>query len=58
LYWARIDKIAEELTLHEGQRLMSVTPDERRDIQFANILGEVLEDFIVEGLWPQPVDNF
>lgn len=37
---------------------MSVTPDERRDIQFANILGEVLEDFIVEGLWPQPVDNF
>jgi 8-oxo-dGTP diphosphatase len=58
LYWARIDKIAEELTLHEGQRLMSVTPDERRDIQFANILGEVLEDFIVEGVWPQPVDNF
>ena len=58
LYWARIDKIAEELTLHEGQRLMSVTPDQRNGIRFANVLGAILEDFIVEGLWPQPVDNF
>jgi len=58
LYWARIDKIAEELTLHEGQRLMSITPDQRSGIRFANVLGEILEDFVVEGLWPQPVDNF
>jgi hypothetical protein len=58
LYWARIDKIAEELTLYEGQHLMSVTPDQRSGIRFANVLGEILEDFIVEGLWPQPVDKF
>jgi len=58
LYWARIDKIAEELTLREGQRLMSVTPEQRSEIRFANILGQILEDFIASGLWPQPVDNF
>jgi 8-oxo-dGTP diphosphatase len=58
LYWAHIDKTAEELTLHEGQRLMSITSDERRHLKFANILGQLLEDFIGSGLWPQAVDNF
>ncbi|MET0503375.1 MAG: NUDIX domain-containing protein [Candidatus Binatia bacterium] len=58
LYWARIDKIAEELTLYEGQRLMSVTPEQRSGIRFANILGQILEDFIANGRWPQTVDNF
>lgn len=58
LYWARIDKAAEELTLHEGQRLVSIAPDERRRLKFANILGQVLEDFIDSRLWPQAVDNF
>ena len=58
LYWARIDKTAEELTLHEGQRLLSITPDERRHLKFANILGQLLEEFIHSGLWPQAVDNF
>ena len=58
LYWARIDKIAEELTLYEGQRLMSVTPEQRSAIRFANILGQILDDFIDSGLWPETVDNF
>ena len=58
LYWAKIDKIAEELTLYEGQRLSSIAPEQRSDLKFANILGQVLEDFIAAQLWPPPVDNF
>jgi 8-oxo-dGTP diphosphatase len=58
LYWARIDKIAQELTLYEGQRLMSIAPEQRGELKFANILGQVLEDFVGSGLWPQAVDNF
>jgi 8-oxo-dGTP diphosphatase len=58
LYWAQIDKFPEELKLYEGQRLMSITPDQRKSLKFANILGQVLEDFVESGLWPQPVDNF
>jgi 8-oxo-dGTP diphosphatase len=58
LYWARIEKTAEELTLYEGQRLMGITAEERSELKFANILGQILEDFIGAGLWPQAVDNF
>ena len=58
LYWARIDQTAEELTLYEGQRITSIAPGERRRLKFANILGQLLEDFISSGLWPQAVDNF
>lgn len=58
LYWARIDATVEELTLYEGQRLMSIAAEERSEFKFANILGEILEDFIGSGLWPQSVDNF
>jgi 8-oxo-dGTP diphosphatase len=58
LYWAKIDKIPEELTLYEGQRLMSIAPEQRRELKFANILGQILEEFIASGLWPQSVDNF
>jgi 8-oxo-dGTP diphosphatase len=58
LYWAKIDKLAEELTLYEGQRLLSITPEQRDDLKFANILGQVLEDFIAAKLWPPAVDNF
>jgi 8-oxo-dGTP diphosphatase len=58
LYWAKIDKIAEELTLHEGQRLSSITPEQRSELKFANILSQILEDFIAAKLWPSPVDNF
>ena len=58
LYWARIDKIAEELTLYEGQRLNAIAAEQRSELRLANILGQVLEDFVGSGLWPQPVDNF
>jgi 8-oxo-dGTP diphosphatase len=58
IYWANTDKRAEELTLYEGQRLLGITVDQRRDIKFANILGNILEDFVASGLWPRPVDNF
>jgi 8-oxo-dGTP diphosphatase len=58
IFWATTDKSPRELTLHEGQRLRSITLAERRGIKFANILGAVVEDFINAGLWPQAVDNF
>jgi 8-oxo-dGTP diphosphatase len=52
LYWAKIDKIAEELTLYEGQRLKAIAAEQRSELKFANILGQVLEDFVGSGLWP------
>jgi len=58
LYWAKIDKVAEELTLYEGQRLRAINAGERTELRFANILGQVLEDFVGSSLWPRPVDNF
>ena len=58
LYWAKIDKIAEELTLYEGQRLTAIAAEQRSELKFANILGQILEDFVGSGLWPQSVDNF
>ena len=39
LYWAKIDKIAEELTLYEGQRLKAIAAEQRGELRFANILG-------------------
>jgi 8-oxo-dGTP diphosphatase len=58
LYWTKIDKNPEALTLHEGQRLISIAPEQRSSLKFANILGQILEDFIESGFWPKPVDNF
>jgi 8-oxo-dGTP diphosphatase len=53
IYWARINSSAEELTLYEGQRLKSISVEERGQIKFANILGRILEDFVVARLWPR-----
>jgi len=58
IYRARIDKTIDELTLHEGQRLASISRAERSRFNFANILGAILEDFIAAGWWPSSVDNF
>jgi 8-oxo-dGTP diphosphatase len=58
LYWAKIDKAAEDLTLYEGQRLLSITPEQRNNLKFANILDQILEDFVRSGFWPRPVDKF
>jgi 8-oxo-dGTP diphosphatase len=57
VYRARVDKTAEELTLREGQRLVSIEANERYHFRFANILGAILEDFIAAGWWSQAVDN-
>jgi 8-oxo-dGTP diphosphatase len=52
IYWAQIDQSSAELTLNEGQRIMSVGPVEVDRIKFANILRQILEEFIESGLWP------
>ena len=52
IYWAQIDRAAADLTLNEGQRVMSVGRDEVDRIKFANILRQILGDFINTGLWP------
>lgn len=57
IYWAKIEKTPQELTLYEGQRLKSIEFEERKNVRFANVLGAILEDFIAAGLWPRPVDN-
>jgi len=57
IYHAEIDRLAAELSLFEGQRLIGTAPQERFDFRFANILGNILEDFIAAGGWPEPVDN-
>jgi 8-oxo-dGTP diphosphatase len=57
IYRASIDQAAEELVLYEGQRLASITIEERFDYKFANILGRILEDFVAAGLSPKAVDN-
>jgi 8-oxo-dGTP diphosphatase len=53
IYWAQIDQPAAQLTLNEGQRLMSIEANDLDRLKFANILGEVLRDFIEDGLWPE-----
>jgi len=57
IYHGGVDCLAAELPLLEGQRLISIAPQERFDFRFANILGNILEDFIAAGGWPEPVDN-
>ena len=46
IYWAVIREQSEELTLQEGQRLRSITMEERKTIKFANILGTVVDEFV------------
>ncbi len=57
IYQARIHVAAEALKLREGQRLTSISPQERAQFKFANILESILNDFIAAGFWPQAVDN-
>ena len=39
IYRGAVDRLPENLTLHEGQRLASIAADERFAFNFANILG-------------------
>jgi 8-oxo-dGTP diphosphatase len=57
IFHARIDRLASELTLYEGQRIASIGSDERCEFRFANILATILTDFVGSGLWSHPVDN-
>jgi 8-oxo-dGTP diphosphatase len=57
IFYASIDDHAAGLPLFEGQRLTSIGHDERHNFRFANVLGDILDDFIAAGLWPQTVDN-
>lgn len=52
VFWATIDRDPEELTLYEGQRVRSIEPQERGNIEFANILGTIVDDFVKAGFWP------
>jgi 8-oxo-dGTP diphosphatase len=52
IYWAQIYQSSAQLTLNEGQRLMSIGLNELDRIKFANILREIVADFIEDGLWP------
>jgi 8-oxo-dGTP diphosphatase len=52
IYHAKIDCRSAELALFEGQRLAGIAPEQRFDFRFANILGDILEDFIAARLWP------
>jgi 8-oxo-dGTP diphosphatase len=58
IYWSVTAEKPEELTLREGQELRSIARAERKSIQFANILGAIIDEFVGAGLWPGPVDNF
>ncbi len=57
IYHACIDRLAAELPLFEGQRLIGIAPQERFAFRFANILETILADFVAAGGWPRPVDN-
>lgn len=46
VYWARIDSVPAELTLREGQALESIDLKDRTLFKFANILGEIIDDFV------------
>jgi 8-oxo-dGTP diphosphatase len=53
VYWSQISQAADELILHEGQRLRSIAVEERKTIRFANVLGGIVDEFVDAGLWPQ-----
>lgn len=53
VFWAKIDRQCAELTLYEGQRLTSIEAAQRNSVQFANILGKIVDDFFEAGLWPR-----
>jgi len=57
IYYAALALSRSELTLCEGQRLTSISPEDRSRYRFANVLGGILEDFIAAGFWPRAVDN-
>jgi 8-oxo-dGTP diphosphatase len=45
VYVVKIKKVAADLTLYEGQYLKGIHLNERHQYQFANILGQILDDY-------------
>jgi len=43
-----IDKPIEEIPLNEGQYLRFVTQSELSELNFANIMGKIMQDFVRE----------
>jgi len=57
IYHAQLDLGPADLTLYEGQRLTNIAASHRCEFKFANILGQIVEDFVAADLWPKAVDN-
>ena len=45
VFYSQINFLPEELTLHEGQKLTSISLSERKSFRFANILGTIIDEF-------------
>jgi 8-oxo-dGTP diphosphatase len=50
VFYAKVNYMPEELTLHEGQRMTSIHLEERNQYRFANILGKIIDDFAEAGI--------
>jgi 8-oxo-dGTP diphosphatase len=50
VFYAKIDAVPEELTLHEGQRMTSIDLKGRHNYKFANILGQIIDEFAEAGI--------
>jgi hypothetical protein len=49
LFRGVINKPIEEIPLNEGQYLRFVTQDELLELNFANVMGQILRDFVSSG---------
>ena len=50
VYSVQITQVASELTLYEGQYHKGIDIDQRHKYQFSNILGNIINDFVAEGI--------
>lgn len=52
VFWAIIEQSWDELTLNEGQQLAGINLGDRFNYMFANILSNIIEDFVRAGIVP------
>lgn len=50
VFHSQINFIPEELILNEGQKLLSISLEERSNYNFANILAQIIDDFVKAGI--------
>lgn len=50
VFWAKINVKPDDLVLSEGQRMTSITLEDRNLFKFANILGSIIDDFAKSGI--------